>query len=709
MPGERMSRGWLVALATLVVTAAVGQEPAKPTVDPMPPDQIVARVVIRAERWAEVQPAIDLLGAEAVPAFLDLAATGDAPTALAAQRVLDYLVSASQGPRRVKLIRAVCAALEAQPGPSDDLRRRLLGLCERQGTPDAVTTLEPLLADAKWREPARQALVAIPGPDSLRALRRGLQAALLANSDATWTNALVAALGARADREAVPLIITRLSERRGQTALAAIEALRQIGDPAAIVPLEALWSNRDARRRDAAIDALLELVPRLDDKAAATAKLAGWLDSGLAPHHHCAALTALARISASAAVSRLVADLEHASVAVREHARSVLAGLEGPDVSDKLAVALAQAKPETQVALVLALAERSGEKATPVFLSLLESADVGVRRAVLLALGRHGSSAAVKPLTAQWEKEQGELRMLCARALLLVGGRLSAKDPDAGRAALLQGLKLADSDSLRVLGLTLLAPVASPELWPVVEPMVRHQVLGAAAGEVALAIGEQMAAKGKRKEAVAVFQAILDGGDQQLSPLASAQLADLGVIREPARERGCLTRWWLLGTFPNSGNQAAHESYAPEKDVNVVAPVPFDGKQLRWQWQPINTPSGILNLLPLFTPNIDVAAYAYTEITVKAAQDAVLHIGSDDGCIVWLNGDEVYCVEPARSLVPDQDTVNIRLRPGRNRLLAKVLQAQGDWGFVIRLLKPNGEVLAFEAPLPPKTAPATPK
>jgi len=340
---------------------------------------------------------------------------------------------------------------------------------------------------------------------------------------------------------------------------------------------------------------------------------------------------------------------------------------------------------------------------------MLASADERVRRTVLLALGRHGNAAAVEPLIAQWEKEQGDLRALTARALLLVGGRLCAKDAAAGRAALLAGLKLADNDVLKSLGLTLLVPVATVDLWPVVQPLIKHRVYGSAAAEVALAIGEQFAAKGKRAEAVAVFQTILDGGDRQLGPLASARLAELGIIPEPARERGCLTRWWLLGTFPNTNNEAAHQAWPPEKDVNISAPVPLDGKQLRWRWQPINDPSGICNLLPLFTPNTEVAAYAYTEFTVKAAQDAQLRIGSDDGCIVWLNGDEVYCVEPARSLVPDQDTRTVRLRPGRNRLLVKILQAQGDWGFVIRLLKPNGEVLPFDAPTPPKQPPAAVK
>lgn len=708
MRGKPLWSPWLVGAALLVASALAAQDAPKPGVEPMPADQIVARVAIRAEQWGEVQPCIGLLGPENVPVLLDLAAAGDQATARAAMRVLDYLIGSAVGPRRAKLVKAVATALEANPGPADAVKRLLLDLCARQGTPDAVAALESLLAEPLWREPARRALVNIPGTDSLRALRRGLQAALLTNSDAGWTNALVVALGAKGDREALPMIVGRLGERRTQTALAAIEALRLIGDPQVVPALEALWTNRDARRRDAAIDALLDLVPRLEDKAAAAAKLTGWLTSGLTPHYHCAALSALAQVSSGAAVTRLVADLEHASAAVRQHARQVLAGLEGPEVTDKLAVALPQAKPETQMALVLALAERAEDKATPVFVSLLDSTDAAVRRAVLLALGRHGSAAAIKPLAAQWEKEQGDLRTLTARALLLVGGRLCAKDPDAGRAALLQGLRLADNDALRVLGLTLLTPVASPELWPVVEPMVRHQVLGPAAGEVALAIGEQLSAKGKRKDAIAVFQAILAGGDRQLSPLASARLAELDVIPEPARERGCLTRWWLLGTFANNNNAAAHQSYAPEKEVNVAAPVPVDGKQLRWRWQPINDPSGICNLLPLFTPNTEVAVYAYTEITVHAAQDAQLRVGSDDGCILWLNGDEVYCVEPARSLVPDQDTVNVRLRPGRNRLLAKVLQEQGDWGFVIRLLRPNGELLTFDPPSAPKPAPAVP-
>jgi len=136
--------------------------------------------------------------------------------------------------------------------------------------------------------------------------------------------------------------------------------------------------------------------------------------------------------------------------------------------------------------------------------------------------------------------------------------------------------------------------------------------------------------------------------------------------------------------------------------VQLAQPVQIDGRTFHWQWQPVADPTGAANLLPLFRPNTDVCAYAYTEFTLPAAQDAVLKIGSDDGVVVWLNGDEVHRIIVARPLIIDQDTVKVRLRIGLNRLLLKVLQEQGEWGYSVRLTHLDGRPLVCAPMAPPK-------
>lgn len=79
-------------------------------------------------------------------------------------------------------------------------------------------------------------------------------------------------------------------------------------------------------------------------------------------------------------------------------------------------------------------------------------------------------------------------------------------------------------------------------------------------------------------------------------------------------------------------------------------------------------------------------AYAYREIASSGERRMALKLGSDDGVKIWVNGELVLANHVRRSLTADEDSVAIQLREGRNRILVKVAQATGEWGFKLRLL-----------------------
>ncbi|MEZ5987824.1 MAG: hypothetical protein R3F30_01595 [Planctomycetota bacterium] len=66
--------------------------------------------------------------------------------------------------------------------------------------------------------------------------------------------------------------------------------------------------------------------------------------------------------------------------------------------------------------------------------------------------------------------------------------------------------------------------------------------------------------------------------------------------------------------------------------------------------------------------------YAAVVIDSPAAGDYVLRLGSDNGIRVWLNGKQVHKTGEARTAIPDQDQVLVRLEKGANRLLVKLFQ-----------------------------------
>jgi HEAT repeat protein len=539
-------------------------------------------------------------------------------------------------------------------------------------------------------------------------LRRAAAAAVAADpADDEWLDALVAAFGLRADADSVVLVEARLTAPRPASVAGAARALARIGDPAALTRLEALWPNRDKSVHEAVVDALLTLVTRAPDKAAAAETVQRWLDTGLAPHHRCAALRALAQIDAVGAVPRLTADLGHADAAVRAAAADTLATLGSPGVSEALRAALTQAAPPGQLALIAVLARRAaasrdGDKLAGVLVKLLDSPDPAVRRAAAHALGQCGDATAAQALLAHAAGAADEAQSELVAAALTIGGRLAGTDPAAGQTLLLAGYAAAKRDAERSSALHLLLPVATLDSLSVLRPLLEQGDLKAAAGRVALRLMAQLTAKGRREEAVALGRSLVRGGVPELATPAAARLAGLGVIIEPARAAGFLTRWWLLGPLPNPAQTAADREWPPERGVDPKATVQIEGHDFQWQFMPTADPGGAQNLLPLWQPNVEVCAYAYTEFTMPAAQDALLKIGSDDGVVVWLNGDRVWRNIVERPLIIDQDTVRVHLRVGPNRLLLKVLQAQGEWGYSARLARPDGSPLTCEPMAPPK-------
>ena len=56
---------------------------------------------------------------------------------------------------------------------------------------------------------------------------------------------------------------------------------------------------------------------------------------------------------------------------------------------------------------------------------------------------------------------------------------------------------------------------------------------------------------------------------------------------------------------------------------------------------------------------------------------------------VWLNGELVHESSTPRALVVDDDVFPVKLKKGTNRLVIKVANDQGDWGFTFRFLSPE--------------------
>ncbi len=80
-----------------------------------------------------------------------------------------------------------------------------------------------------------------------------------------------------------------------------------------------------------------------------------------------------------------------------------------------------------------------------------------------------------------------------------------------------------------------------------------------------------------------------------------------------------------------------------------------------------------------------VVAYAYTTVNREKAGKVNLLLGSDDGVKAWVNGKLVHRNAIYRGVTVDEDVVEVEMNAGENRLLLKILQGNGGWGFVARV------------------------
>ena len=157
-------------------------------------------------------------------------------------------------------------------------------------------------------------------------------------------------------------------------------------------------------------------------------------------------------------------------------------------------------------------------------------------------------------------------------------------------------------------------------------------------------------------------------------------------------------RWWIIGPFDNRGDGTADTPQPPEREP-FKADAEHEGKGRTVRWRKCERPGDlspdaehVVNFKDIYGGR-NVAACALVWVESERATEAVLALGSDDGAVVWLNGRRVHRRLTARGYRSMEDDVPIRLRKGANKLLVKVAQGGGEWGFCAHLLDKHGAPL----------------
>jgi hypothetical protein len=103
-------------------------------------------------------------------------------------------------------------------------------------------------------------------------------------------------------------------------------------------------------------------------------------------------------------------------------------------------------------------------------------------------------------------------------------------------------------------------------------------------------------------------------------------------------------------------------------------------------------PTGFMRLEKRISPSEKGIVYGLVYVFSPDQREALILLGSDDGVRVWLNDELVHTNPAYRGATPDQDRIPVTLNTGWNRLLIKVLQGAGGWGYYVRFVDSEGQI-----------------
>ncbi len=135
--------------------------------------------------------------------------------------------------------------------------------------------------------------------------------------------------------------------------------------------------------------------------------------------------------------------------------------------------------------------------------------------------------------------------------------------------------------------------------------------------------------------------------------------------------------WWVIHPFDNTDEKGFDTVYPPEVEIDFDKE--YEGKNGRIiKWYRTNgRGEGVFSNVP----EDDVTGYALTYFKSDRDQKYLLSLGTDDTIKIWVNDKLIFSKYVHRALRRGDDVIELPVSKGRNKILFKITNGYGPWGF----------------------------
>ncbi len=152
---------------------------------------------------------------------------------------------------------------------------------------------------------------------------------------------------------------------------------------------------------------------------------------------------------------------------------------------------------------------------------------------------------------------------------------------------------------------------------------------------------------------------------------------EVDYYRFTIEEGSRLGPWWVIHPFDNTDEKGYENVFPPEIEIDLKKEyVGKEGRRIKWY----RTNSRGENVFSS-VPEDDVTGYALTYFQSKRDQKYILSLGSDDTIKIWVNDKLIFSKYVHRPLNRGDDVIELPVKKGRNKILVKVTNGYGPWGF----------------------------